>query len=68
MTLLAVGYHARVVALGCMAKRKGVSSRVNLLISVKVLVGNIVTSGHQAREMSLDYLLERKKQLKDKKQ
>jgi hypothetical protein len=42
MTLLAVGYHAKVVALGCMAKRKGVSSRANLLISVKVLVGNVI--------------------------
>ena len=39
MTLLVAGHHARVVALGCMAKRKGVSSRANLLISVKVLVG-----------------------------
>jgi hypothetical protein len=62
MTLLAAGYHARVVAFGCMAKRKGVSSRANLLISVKVLVGNIATSGHQARAVSLDSLLERKTQ------
>jgi hypothetical protein len=54
MTLLAVGYHARVVALGCMAKRKGVSSRANLLISVKVLVGNIATTGHHARAVSPD--------------
>jgi hypothetical protein len=54
MTLPTSGYHARVVALGCMAKRKGVSSRASLLISVKVLVGNIVTSGHQARAISLD--------------
>jgi hypothetical protein len=53
MTLLAAGYHARVVALGCMAKRKGVSSRANLLISVKVLVGNIATSGHQARAIKI---------------
>jgi hypothetical protein len=60
MTLLAVGYHARVVALGCMAKRKGVSSRANLLISVKVLVGNIATTGHHARVVSPDYLLEEK--------
>jgi hypothetical protein len=54
MTLLAVGYHARVVALGCMAKRKGVSSQASLLISMKVLVGNTATSGHQARAVSLD--------------
>jgi hypothetical protein len=54
MTLLAAGYHARVVALGCMAKRKGASSRANLLISVKVLVGNIATTGHHARAMSPD--------------
>jgi hypothetical protein len=37
MTLPAVGHHARVVALGGIAKRKGVSSRANLLISVKCL-------------------------------
>jgi hypothetical protein len=54
MTLPTSGYHARVVALGCMAKRKGVSSRANLLIFVKALVGNIATSSHQAREVSLD--------------
>jgi len=47
MTLLAAGYHARVVALGGRAKRKGVSSRANLLISVKVLVGNIATTPGQ---------------------
>jgi hypothetical protein len=60
MTLLAAGYHARIVALGCMAKRKGVSSRANLLISMKVFVGNIVTTGHHARAVSPDYLLEEK--------
>jgi hypothetical protein len=49
MTLLAAGYHARVVALGGIAKRKGVSSRASLLISVKVLVGNIATTSHHAR-------------------
>ena len=54
MTLLAVGYHARVVALGCMAKRKGVSSPANLLISLKVLVGNIATTGHHSRAVSPD--------------
>ena len=60
MTLLAASYHARVVTLGCMAKRKGVSSRVNLLIFVKVLVANIATTGHQARAMSLDSFLKEK--------
>jgi hypothetical protein len=43
-----------------MAKRKGVSSRAILLISVKVLVGNTATTGHNAREVSPDYLLEEK--------
>jgi hypothetical protein len=54
MTLLAVGYHARVVTLGCMAKRRGVSSRASLLISVKVLVGNVVTTNHHAMAVSPD--------------
>jgi hypothetical protein len=54
MTLLVAGYHVGVVALGGIAKRKGVSSRANLLISVKVLVGNIVATGHHARAVSLD--------------
>jgi hypothetical protein len=35
MTLPTTGHHARVVALGGIAKRKGVSSRANLLIFVK---------------------------------
>jgi hypothetical protein len=60
MTLLAVGYHTRVVALGGIAKRKGVSSRANLLISMKVLVGNITTTGHHTKAVSPNYLLERK--------
>ena len=37
MTLLTAGHHARVVALSGIAKRKGVSSRANLLISMKCL-------------------------------
>jgi hypothetical protein len=49
-----VGYHARVVTLGFMAKGKGVSSQANLLIYVKVLMGNVVTTGHHTREVSLD--------------
>jgi hypothetical protein len=54
MTLPPAGYHARAVTLGCMAKGKGVSSQANLLIYVKVLVGNAATTGHHAREMSPD--------------
>jgi hypothetical protein len=46
---------------GCLAKGKGVSSRASLLISVKVLVGNVVTTGHHARAVSPDYLLNEKK-------
>ena len=65
MTLLAAGYHTSVVALGCMAKRKGVSSQANLLIYVKVLVGNIATTGHHVRVVSPDYLLE-EKEIKNK--
>jgi hypothetical protein len=60
MTLPPVGYHTRVETLGCMAKGKGVSSRANLLISVKLLVGNIVTTGHHARAVSPNYPLEEK--------
>jgi hypothetical protein len=52
MTLPLSGYHAREVTFGCMAKGKGVSSRANLLISVKVLVGNTVRFGHHAKAMS----------------
>jgi hypothetical protein len=54
MTLPPAGYHARAVALGCMAKGKGVSSRASLLISTKVLVGNAVSFGHHAKEVSPD--------------
>jgi hypothetical protein len=35
-----------------MAKGKGVSSRASLLISAKILVGNAVSSGHQAKAVS----------------
>jgi hypothetical protein len=68
MTLPPAGYHARAVTFGCMAKGKGVSSRANLLISVKVLVGNAVTTGHHARTVSPDYLLNKRKEkaIKDK--
>jgi tetrahydromethanopterin S-methyltransferase subunit H len=43
-----------------MAKGKGVSSRASLLISTKVLVGNAVSSGHHAKAMSPDWLLNKK--------
>jgi hypothetical protein len=52
MTLPLSGYHARVVTFGCMAKGKGVSSRAGLIISVKVLVGNTVSSGHHTKAVS----------------
>jgi hypothetical protein len=52
MTLPPSGYHARAVNFGCMAKGKGVSSRASLIISVKVLVGNTVSSGHHAKAVS----------------
>jgi hypothetical protein len=61
MTLPSAGYHARAVTFGCMAKGKGVSSRSNLLIYVKILVGNAVTTSHHARAVSLDYLFSKKK-------
>jgi hypothetical protein len=60
MTLPTSGYHARVVALGSMDKRNGVSSQANLVIFVKVLLGNIFTSGHKARAMSLNKFLREK--------
>jgi hypothetical protein len=52
MALPLAGYHARAVTLGCMAKGKGVSSRANLLISVKVLMDNAASSGHHAKAVS----------------
>jgi len=67
MTLPPSGYHARAMTFGCMAKGKGVSSRANLLISVKVLVGNTVSSGHHAMAMSSGYPLNKKKKKKKKK-
>jgi hypothetical protein len=67
MKLLQVGYHARAVTLGCMTKGKWFSSLASLLISVKVLVGNVVSSGHHAKVVSPNYLLNKKKQIKIKK-
>ena len=58
------GHHARVVTLGWMAKGKGFSSRTSLLISEKILVGNVVTIVNHTRAVSLDYLLNKKKKEK----
>jgi hypothetical protein len=63
MKFPSAGYHTKAVTFGCMAKGKGVSSRANLLIYVKVLVGNVVTTGHHARTVSPDYFLNK---IKDK--
>jgi hypothetical protein len=52
MTLLPSGHQTRAVTFGCMAKGRGVSSRASLLISAKILVGNVVSSGHQAKAVS----------------
>jgi hypothetical protein len=51
-TLPLSGHHARAVTFGCMAKGKGVSSRASLIISVKIPVGNTVSSGHHAKAVS----------------
>jgi hypothetical protein len=66
MTLPPSGYHARALTFGCMAKGKGVSSQTNLIIVVKVLVGNIVSSGHHAKAVSFGYPLNKKKTKKKK--
>jgi hypothetical protein len=66
MTLPPSGYHARAVTFGCTAKGNGVSSRASLIISVKVLVGNIVSSGHHAKAVSFGYPLNKKKKKKKK--
>jgi hypothetical protein len=44
------------VALGGIAKRKGVPSHLR-----EMLVGNAVTTGHHARAVSSSYSLERKR-------
>jgi tetrahydromethanopterin S-methyltransferase subunit H len=66
MALPPSSYHARALTFGCMAKGKGVSSRANLLISVKVLVGNTVSSGHHAKVVSSSQPLNKKKKKKKK--
>jgi hypothetical protein len=52
MTFTPSGYHARAVTFGCMAKGKGVSSQASLIISLKVLVGNTVSSSHHTKALS----------------
>jgi hypothetical protein len=52
MTLPPSGHQTRAVTFGCMAKGRGVSSRASPLISAKILVGNAVSSGHQAKAVS----------------
>jgi hypothetical protein len=64
MTLPPSGHQTRAVTFGCMAKGKGVSSRANLLISAKILVGNAVSSGHQAKAVSSSSRLVVKMQIK----
>jgi hypothetical protein len=55
------------VARGCIAKRKGVLSRANLLILVKCFVDDIVTSDHQPRIVALNYpLVAKEKRSKEK--
>ena len=51
------GHQTTVVALGVIAKRKGVSLQANLVIFMNWFVDDTVTSGHQTRAMALDYSL-----------
>jgi hypothetical protein len=67
MTFPPSGYHARAVTFGCMAKGKGFSSRASLIIVVKVLVGNTVSSGHHAKVVSSVWPLNKKRKRKKKK-
>ena len=64
MTLPLSGHQTRAMTFGCMAKGKGVSSRASLLISAKILVGNAVSSGHQAKAVSSSSRLVVKMQIK----
>jgi hypothetical protein len=49
MTLPSSGHQAKVMALRCMAERKGVSSRSSLLISTRCLWVTLPLSGHHAK-------------------
>jgi hypothetical protein len=64
MTLPLSGHQTRAVTFGCMAKGRGVSSRASPLISAKILVGNAVSSGHQAKAVSSSSRLVAKIQIK----
>jgi hypothetical protein len=64
MTLPPSGHQTRAVTFGCMAKGRGVSSRASPLISAKILVGNAVSSGHQAKAVSSSSRLVVKMQIK----
>jgi hypothetical protein len=64
MTLPLSGHQTRAVTFGCMAKGRGVSSRASPLISAKILVGNAVSSGHQAKAVSSSSRLVVKMQIK----
>jgi hypothetical protein len=56
------------VALGVIAKRKGVSLRASLLISMKCFVDKTLTYGHQARTMALNYSpIAQEKKIKERK-
>jgi hypothetical protein len=61
MRLPLSGHHARAMTFGCMAKGKGVSSRASLIISVKIPVGNTVSSVHHAKAVSSGQTLKVKK-------
>ena len=64
MTFPPSGYHAREMTFSFMAKGKGVSSQASLIIYVKVLVGNTVSSSHHAKAVSSGYPLNKKKKKK----
>jgi hypothetical protein len=64
MTLPSSGHQTRAVIFGCMAKGRGVSSRASPIISAKILVGNAVSSGHQAKAVSSSSRLVVKMQVK----
>ena len=64
MTLPLSGHQTRAVTFGCMAKGRGVSSRDSLIISTKILVGNAVSSGHQAKAVCSSSRLVVKMQIK----
>jgi hypothetical protein len=56
------GHQTRVVALGGIAKRKGVLMTIQPSLFREMFVDNTVTFGHQARTMALKFSLEEQKQ------